>query len=99
MTTMMMMDKTMVDALAAYTGTVTVCPSGRGKAPDAKRQRGRAQFQCVCGHAGTMAYPKLFQRLRVALHRAAWSLRGKGKVDIHHAQRKGHMWVCRPRSD
>jgi len=24
----------------------------------------------------------------VALHRAAWSLRGKGKVDIHHAQRK-----------
>ena len=63
-TTMMMMDKTMVDALAAYTGTVTVCPSGRGKAPDAKRQRGRAQFQCVCGHAGTMAYPKLFQRLR-----------------------------------
>jgi hypothetical protein len=40
--------QTMVDALAAYTGTVTVCPSGRGKAPDAKRQRGRAQFQCVC---------------------------------------------------
>src|SRR5262249_24176431 len=35
----------------------------------------------------------------VALHRAAWSLRGKGKVDIHHAQRKGHMWVCRPQSD
>jgi hypothetical protein len=35
----------------------------------------------------------------VALHRAAWSLRGKGKVDIYHSQRKGHMWVCRPRSD
>ena len=35
----------------------------------------------------------------VALHRAAWSLRGKGKVDIHHAQGKGHMWVCRPQSD
>jgi hypothetical protein len=35
----------------------------------------------------------------VALHRAAWSLRWKGKVDIHHAQRKGHMWVCRPQSD
>jgi hypothetical protein len=35
----------------------------------------------------------------VALHRAAWSLRGKGKVDIHHAQRKGHMWVCRLQSD
>jgi hypothetical protein len=35
----------------------------------------------------------------VALHRAAWSLRGKGKVDIHHAQRNGHMWVCRPQSD
>jgi hypothetical protein len=35
----------------------------------------------------------------VALHRAAWSLRGKGKVDIHHAQRKGNMWVCRPQSD
>ena len=35
----------------------------------------------------------------VALHRAAWSLRGKGKVDIHHAQRKGHLWVCRPQSD
>jgi len=35
----------------------------------------------------------------VALHRAAWSLRGKGKVDIHHSQRKGHMWVCRPQSD
>jgi hypothetical protein len=35
----------------------------------------------------------------VALHRAAWSLRGKGKVDIHHSQHKGHMWVCRPQSD
>jgi hypothetical protein len=35
----------------------------------------------------------------VALHRAAWSLRGKGKVDIYHSQRKGHMWVCRPQSD
>ena len=35
----------------------------------------------------------------VALHRAAWSLCGKGKVDIYHSQRKGHMWVCRPQSD
>ena len=35
----------------------------------------------------------------VALHRAAWSLRGKGNVDISHSQRKGHMWVCRPQSD
>ncbi len=35
----------------------------------------------------------------VALHRAAWSLRGKGKVEIYHSQRKGHMWVCRPQSD
>jgi len=35
----------------------------------------------------------------VALHRAAWSLRGKGKVDIYHSQGKGHMWMCRPQSD
>jgi hypothetical protein len=35
----------------------------------------------------------------VALHRAAWSLRGKGKVDIHYSRRKGHMWVCRPQSN
>src|SRR5262249_3589793 len=57
------LDKTMVDALARYTGTVTRCPPGRASAPDAK-ERGRAQFQCVCGHAGTMTYPTLFKRLR-----------------------------------
>ena len=56
-------DKTMVDALARYTGTVMRCPPGRASAPDAK-ERGRAQFQCVCGHAGTMPYPTLFKRLR-----------------------------------
>jgi len=61
--TTMTQDKTMVDALASFTGTVMRCPPGRASAPDAKG-RGQAQFQCVCGHAGTMAYPKLFQRLR-----------------------------------
>src|SRR5262245_42482665 len=61
--TMMTEDKTIVDALARYAGTVTRCPSGRASAPDAK-ERGRAQFQCVCGHAGTMPYPILFGRLR-----------------------------------
>jgi hypothetical protein len=153
----MTVDKTMVEALASYTGTVMRCPPGRASAPDVK-ERGQAQFQCVCGHAGTMPYPTLFKRAvagattrtkavtvavpamwpgaamsrglgvwqrrllaaleerptvslvdvlprpyarsqYVALHRAAWSLRGKGKVDIHHAQRKGHMWVCRLQSD
>jgi len=54
-------DKT--DALARYTGTVTRCPPGRASAPDAK-ERGRAQFQCVCGHSGTIPYPTLFKRLR-----------------------------------
>src|SRR5215831_971544 len=62
-TTMTLIDKTMVDALARYTGTVTRCPAGRASAPDAK-ERGRAQFQCVCGHSGTIPYPKLFRRLR-----------------------------------
>jgi hypothetical protein len=61
--TMMTEDKTIVDALATYTGMVTQCPPGRASAPDAK-ERGRAQFQCVCGHSGTLAYPKLFKRLR-----------------------------------
>ena len=53
----------MVDALASYTGTVMRCPPGRASAPDVK-ERGRAQFQCVCGHSGTMPYPTLFKRLR-----------------------------------
>jgi hypothetical protein len=60
--TMMTLDKTMVDALASYTGTVMRCPPGRASAPDVK-ERGQAQFQCVCGHAGTMPYPTLFKRL------------------------------------
>jgi hypothetical protein len=61
--TRMIQDKTIVDALARYTGTMTRCPAGRASAPDPK-ERGRAQFQCVCGHAGTMPYPTLFKRLR-----------------------------------
>ena len=61
--TTMTENKTIVDALARYTGTVTRCPPSRASAPDAK-ERGRAQFQCVCGHSGTMPYPKLFRRLR-----------------------------------
>jgi hypothetical protein len=56
-------DKTTADAIANYTGTVTRSPPGRASAPDAK-EYGRAQFQCVCGHAGTMPYPILFKRLR-----------------------------------
>jgi lysyl-tRNA synthetase class I len=56
-------DKTMVDLLASYTGTVTRCPPGRASAPTVK-ERGQAQFQCACGHAGTMPYPTLFKRLR-----------------------------------
>ena len=62
--TTMTQDKTMVDALASYTGTVTRGRPGRARAPDAKLQRGQAQFQCVCGHAGTMPYPTLFKWLR-----------------------------------
>jgi hypothetical protein len=61
--TTMQQDKTMVGALANYTGTVTRGRPGRGRAPDVK-ERGQAQFQCVCGHAGTMPYPTLFKRLR-----------------------------------
>src|SRR5262245_12062640 len=61
--TTMTEDKTIVDALARYTGTVTRCPPGRASAPDVK-ERGQAQFQCACGHAGTMTYPTLFKRLR-----------------------------------
>jgi len=48
---------------AKLTGKVTSCPPGQGTAPDAK-EYGRAQFKCRCGHAGTMAYPKLFKMLR-----------------------------------
>ena len=51
------------DAIASFIGTVTRCPPGHGTAPDAK-ERGQAQFKCVCGHRGTMPYPKLFKRLR-----------------------------------
>jgi hypothetical protein len=58
-----MQDKTTVDALASYTGTVMRGPPGRASAPDVK-ERGQAQFQCACGHAGTMPYPTLFKRLR-----------------------------------
>jgi hypothetical protein len=61
--TTMTEDKTMVDALGSYTGTVLQCPPGRARAPDVK-QRGQAQFQCVCGHAGTLPYSTLFERLR-----------------------------------
>ena len=48
---------------AKLTGKVTSYPPGRGMAPDAK-EYGRAQFKCVCGHAGTMPYPTLFKMLR-----------------------------------
>src|SRR5262249_4590356 len=61
--TTMTLDKTMGDAIASYTGTVMRCPPGRASAPDVK-ERGQAQFRCVCGHAGTMPYPTLFKRLR-----------------------------------
>jgi hypothetical protein len=61
--TTMTEDKTMVDALASYGGTVTVCPPGKPRAPEAK-DYGQAQFRCRCGHAGTMPYPTLFKRLR-----------------------------------
>jgi hypothetical protein len=50
-------------ALAAYGGPVTRCPPGEGRAPDVT-EYGQAQFKCRCGRAGTMAYPKLFKRLR-----------------------------------
>lgn len=54
---------TIDDATAKYTGTVTRCPPGQARAPDAK-EYGQAQFKCRCGHAGTMAYPKLYKQLR-----------------------------------
>jgi hypothetical protein len=56
-------EETTDDAMAKFAGTVTRCPPGEGTAPDAK-ERGRAQFKCACGHAGTMPYPMLFKRLR-----------------------------------
>jgi hypothetical protein len=80
--TTMTEDKTMVDALARYTGTVTRCPPGRASAPDAK-ERGRAQLQCVCGHAGTMPYPTLFKRL--------WWGRRRGKPLRLRCQRCGRV--------
>jgi hypothetical protein len=61
--TTMTEDKTMVDALASYTGMAMRCPPGRARAPDVK-ERGQAHFRCVCGHAGTMQYATLFKRLR-----------------------------------
>ena len=61
--TTMTEDETISDLVASYAGTVTQCPAGRAKAPVAK-EYGQAQFQCRCGHAGTMPYPKLFRRLR-----------------------------------
>jgi hypothetical protein len=76
------LDKTMVDALARYTGTVTRCPAGRASAPDAK-ERGQAQFQCVCGHAGTMPYPSLFKRL--------WRGRRRGKPLRLRCRRCGRL--------
>ncbi len=56
-------DETTDDMIASYTGMVTMCPPGPARAPDAK-QFGGAQFRCRCGHRGTVAYPKLFERLR-----------------------------------
>jgi hypothetical protein len=56
-------EETTDDAIAKFAGTVTRCPPGEGRAPDAK-EYGRAQFKCRCGHAGTMAYPKLYKQLR-----------------------------------
>jgi hypothetical protein len=48
-------DKTMVDAVASYTGTVTRCPPGEASAPNTK-EYGQAQLKrCRCGHAGTMS--------------------------------------------
>src|SRR5262249_47342221 len=61
--TTMTQDKTMVDALASFTGTGMRCPPGRASAPAAK-ERGQAQCRCVCGHGGKMPYPTLFKRLR-----------------------------------
>ena len=61
-------EETTDDAIAKFAGTVTRCPPGEGRAPDAK-EYGRAQFKCVCGHAGTMAYPKLFKMLRRGRHK------------------------------
>ena len=55
--------KTLVDIAARYVGPVIRCRPGRANAPDAK-EYGEAQYQCICGHAGAMPYPKLFKRLR-----------------------------------
>jgi hypothetical protein len=61
---LMTTDEEMIDdAIARFAGTVTQCPPGKGTAPETK-EYGQAQFQCRCGHAGTMTYPKLFNRLR-----------------------------------
>jgi len=56
-------EETTDNLIAKFTGAVTKCPPGEGRAPDAK-EYGQAQFRCACGHHGTMAYPKLFGRLR-----------------------------------
>jgi hypothetical protein len=55
--------ETIGDLVASYIGTVTRCRPGKPRAPAAK-EYGQAQFQCTCGHAGTMPYPRLFKRLR-----------------------------------
>jgi hypothetical protein len=60
---MMIEDETISDLVASYAGAVTRCRPGKPSAPDVK-ERGQAQFQCPCGHAGTMPYPRLFKRLR-----------------------------------
>jgi hypothetical protein len=56
--------KMMAELFESYVRTVTRCPPGEPKAPNA-REYGQAQLKrCRCGHAGTMPYPKLFKRLR-----------------------------------
>jgi hypothetical protein len=73
-------EETTDDAIPKFTGTVTSYPPGQGTAPDAT-EYGRAQFKCRCGHAGTMAYPKLYRRLRrrkplrLRCERCGWVLR------------------------
>jgi hypothetical protein len=58
----MMVMTTDDDLVASYTGEVTRYHPGVASAPDVK-ERGRAQYQCTCGNAGTMPYPQLFKLL------------------------------------
>jgi hypothetical protein len=62
--TMLQHTRTTVTVMTNETVTVTRCPPGKPRAPDAKKPRGKAQFRCRCGHHGTMPYPRLFKRLR-----------------------------------